>query len=186
MATDPYKKNYIRSYEDEKYPDFANDVKEWMDTRTDKVRTSAVNGTLQVLGSGFGKGALVAAALVTTAIIGFALFAPGVVGLGVGMSGAGAVEAGLMTAANFLLGTGFGVTALLTGGFAGSMLTAHNQNVRLGRDSAQQQAETFAQLREERAKSPAVEKEIENCHAQGGHCARLMQKNAEAHERGIA
>lgn len=177
----------LRNVNDEKYPQFANDIKYWMDDRVSDAGSAIYSGGIQVLTAGFGKGVLAAAALLTVGIVALFIASPATVGLSVAATVAQSVEAGLMFAGNALLGHPLGFMALFTGGAIGSMAAAHGENTRIGKDAAQIQAMQFAKAREGNAQSPQLAPENDLC--TGGHCAKLMReqnKDRDNDQRGQA
>ncbi len=171
--------HYEQDEHDTGLPDRA---KEWIDERVYGGLSATGRGTLEVLGSGFGKGLLVAAALTVAAYLGIAAIAPSVLALE-GLSVASAMSSGLSMAGNFLL-TG-GIWVPLAGGAIGSMIAAHSENNRIGKDAAESQASLYAQARQGQVLQPSLSQDqtMDYCHhVSGGHCAKLMQEQHEQRE----
>lgn len=161
----------VRSKDDDlHYPGFANDAKEWIDGKVYGGMAMASRGALQVLGAGFGKGALVAAAIITTAIMVTTLAAP-VAGFTLGQS----IELGLSRVLMNLFSLP-SLTVLAAGGAAGSMVAAHSENTRMNKRLAEMQAQAFSAAR---TSNEQLQQQVDNpcIDVPGGHCARLMQQN---------
>lgn len=178
-----------RSYDEQKaYPEFAHDVKDWMDEKRDAAYGTAYRGAFQVLTSGFGKGMLVAAALITAASVIGVFAAPATFGFGALTAGQ-AIAGGLQVAGNLMLGSVVGIAALLVGGAIGSTVSAHGENARIGKDAAVAQAAEYQKLRE-MASGKGTDMQFtpeqeEFCHkVTGGHCAKLLQEH-KSHERTV-
>jgi hypothetical protein len=172
-------------YEDDiHYPEFANNVRNYVDDRVHGALASGARGAAQVLASGFGKGLLTAVALTTVACVGLAMFAPGVIGLTGGLSAAQAVNLGMMQAGNFLLGSVAGYATLLVAGAIGSASAAHGESTRISKETAEQLAQDYAMKRAGRTLQPEYTPEhaSEICPVPGGHCSRLIQ--SQNHQQG--
>ncbi|MDX2073820.1 MAG: hypothetical protein SFX19_05585 [Alphaproteobacteria bacterium] len=171
---------------DDKYPQFANDVRDWIDERVHGTLGSAYRGALSVLSAGFGKGVLAMAALATAAFVATAIFAPAALNLAPGLPVAQLAEQGLLTAGNMLLGHPIGYMALFVGGATGSLIEAHSENDRIGKEAALAQAVQYAHLREARVPQlqHSMDKNISlaNCEAKGGHCERLLREQQTQRE----
>lgn len=166
-------------------------VKDWIDARVSGAGKSIYRGTLDVLASGFGKGLLIAAAIAATGILLGAIFAPGLM-FGqefAHITVAKAIDYAVPTIGNFLLGSGKGLAFLAVGGATGSLVAAHGENTRIGKDAALAQAAHFAQIREENSKAvqPLIMQETQHAspqpnhgkeekEAKEGYCAKLMRE----------
>lgn len=169
-------------------PQFAHDLKDWMDEKRDAAYGSAYRGGFQVLTSGFGKGMLVAAALITVAAIAGVMLSPATFGFGA-MSVGQSVAGGLQVAGNLMLGSVVGIASIVVGGAIGSIVSAHSENNRIGKDAAVAQAVQYEKLRENASgKAAGMEftpEQEEFCHkVTGGHCAKLLQEH-QSHERTV-
>jgi len=137
---------YRKSEYDTGLPDRA---KEWIDGKVYGGLESAGRGGLAVLGSGFGKGVLIAAGVITAGILGAANIAPAAIGLSTGLGASSALSGGMAILGNTLL-SGGGLLALAGAGTVGSLVAAHNDKTRVSVESAEAQAQAYAQAREAR------------------------------------
>lgn len=180
----------------------ADDAKDIIDGKMAAARQSVTRGALEVLGSGFGKGLLITAALITTAIVATAIFAPAALGIAPGVSVGSAVGKSALIAGNYLLGGAGGLLAL-AGGAVGSLVAAHNENHRISKEAAEAQAVSYARLREAQAQvqnqpplkpweqqlpQPQTSVDLAKNPACAdmplGHCARLLQERNQPPEQG--
>ena len=162
-------------------------VQESIDSRVHGGLKAMARGSLEVLSSGFGKGLLITAAIATVAIVAGAVIAPGIL-FGAEWAGIGAgkaVEYGLLTAGNWLLGSGGGVALLAAGGVAGSMAAAHGENTRINKEAAAAQAAMYSQLRAQNSHG-ASHDHMQELDCPSGHCARLLQAQKQQEHRGHA
>lgn len=178
----------LNPYENEEYDCGAPDrVKEWIDERVETAGGKIYRGGLQVLTSGFGKGLLVTAGLITAGTVGLALFAPAMIGVSAALTAGQAVTTGLAIAGNTLLGSGAGIAALAAGGAAGSLVAAHGENSRIGKEAAEDKARLYAMARERAAAgtSPSVADDMNmgSGLACGGYCAAMMQNRNQPRGR---
>ena len=133
-------------YDNEHDTGFPDRAKEWIDGKVYGGLEKAGRGGLAVLGSGFGKGLLIAAGAITVGILGAAIIAPAAIGLSTTLGAAGALNAGLAVAGNTLL-SGGGLLALAGAGAVGSLVAAHSDKTRISVEAAQAQAQAHAQAR---------------------------------------
>ena len=172
-------------YHDDTEPGLLATVQDPIDARVHGALKAGARGGLAVLASGFGKGLLIAAVIATVAIIGAAIITSGA-SLGVAYTGitvAKSVGYGLATAGNWLLGSGGGLALLAGGGVIGSLIAAHSENGRIGKEAAEAEAARYARERERGGNTPqrAQEQDVE---CPGGHCAQMMQAQKQQEKRG--
>lgn len=172
-------------------------AKEWIDTKVHTALGNAASGGMAVLASGFGKGLLVAAAVGAAAIIGASVLLPEAVpGLLAGNEVAADFTAsdlfikGIQQSVNLLLGHLGGLAFLGAGGAAGSLISVHTENNRIGKEAAQAQAEALACARARQpVKGKAPELAIDDPQhrlATGSFCSRLMEQQQHEMQQGAA
>ena len=167
-----------------------DDVKEWIDDKVYGAGKSMYRGLLQLLASGFGKGAMVSATLLTVGIV-----AATVAGISIPVAGAvtGAtvaqsVETGLIAAGNYLFG--HGAALLAAGGIVGAVTETQREYAKMNADMANEQAKHYAALRTQTFSSAAPEQcKVPGQENQMSHCAQLKERRMaeqQAQRGGIA